>query len=95
MIKLVKVQTTHSDTVLTFTFTKDNGTPDPDILTLEVNKGELLERLQAVKKALGRALTTQDLRLAIVKLIDDVRSGKTGLTETFNWEQYVGVDLEQ
>jgi hypothetical protein len=89
MIKLKQVQTQQAEVLLTFEY--DQG---GIIQTIVMNKQDIVDRLKTVKQKLGRALTVQDARLVIVKIVNELREGKTPLTEDFDYIQFIGVDLE-
>jgi glycerol dehydrogenase-like iron-containing ADH family enzyme len=89
MIKLVSVSTDSHGTVLTFLFDKDGENRNVSFLLSDV-----LERLKAVKQKLGRPVTLADLKLAIIQVINEVRDGKSCLSERFDLSQFIGVDLE-
>jgi len=89
MIKLAQVQTIQAECYLTFEYTHAEQT-----LTVTINRSDIIERLKTVKKILGRALTLQDAKLAIVRMINEIREGKQQLTEEFDYSKVIGVDLE-
>jgi hypothetical protein len=89
MIKLKQVQTSLGDAYLTFDYDKDGV-----VSTVTINKQDIVERLKTVKQKLGRALTVQDAKFIIIRLVNDLREGKTPLTEDFDYTQFIGVDLE-
>jgi hypothetical protein len=89
MIKLKQVQTSLGDAYLTFDYDKDGV-----VSTVTINKQDIVERLKIVKQKLGRVLTVQDAKFIIIRLVNDLREGKTPLTEDFDYTQFIGVDLE-
>jgi hypothetical protein len=89
MIKLKQIQTNLGDAYLTFEYDKEGVTS-----TVTINKRDIVNRLLTVKQNLGRALTLQDAKLVIIRLINDLREGKTPLSEDFDYSQFIGVDIE-
>lgn len=89
MIKLKQVQTSLGDAYLSFDYDKEGV-----ISAVTVNKQDIVDRLKVVKQKLGRALTVQDAKLVIIKLVNELREGKAPLTEDFDYTQFIGVDLE-
>jgi len=67
---------------------------DGETFALTLNKTDLIERLKTVKQILGRPLTLQDAKLAIIKIINETRAGQKQLTEQFDFTQWIGTDLE-
>jgi len=89
MIRLTSVSTDSHGTVLTFLF--DRNGEDQSISFL---LSDVLERLKIVKKNLGRPVVLADAKLVIIQIINEVRDGKSCLSERFDLSQFVGVDLE-
>lgn len=89
MIKLKTVTTNMGDLVLTFEYTRETET-----VTAQINVWDVLERVKAAKKIFGRQLTLLDLKQIIVQMINELREGKTVLSETFDYSSFIGVDLE-
>ena len=89
MIKLTTVSTDSHGTVLTFVFDKDDENQGVSFLLSDV-----LERLKIVKMKLGRPVTLADAKLVIIQIINEVRDGKSSLSERFDLTQFIGVDLE-
>jgi hypothetical protein len=89
MIKLKQIQTNLGDAYLTFEYDKEGITS-----TVTINKRDIVSRLLTVKQNLGRALTLQDAKLVIIRLINELREGKTPLSEDFDYSQFIGVDIE-
>lgn len=89
MIKLKQIQTNLGDAYLTFEYDKEGITS-----TVTINKRDVVSRLLTVKQNLGRALTLQDAKLIIIRLINELREGKTPLSEDFDYSQFIGVDIE-
>jgi len=89
MIKLKQVQTSLGDAYLTFEYDKEGV-----VNTVTINKRDIVSRLLTVKQNLGRTLTIQDVKLVTVRLINELREGKTPLSEDFDYSQFIGVDIE-
>jgi hypothetical protein len=89
MIRLKQVQTSLGDAYLTFEYDKESV-----VNTITINKQDIVDRLKTVKQNLGRPLTLQDAKLVIIRLINELREGKTPLSEDFDYSQFIGVDIE-
>jgi len=89
MIKLKQVQTSLGEAYLTFEYDKESV-----VNTITINKQDIVDRLKTVKQNLGRSLTIQDAKLIIIRLINELREGKTPLSEDFDYSQFIGVDIE-
>jgi hypothetical protein len=89
MIKLKQVQTSLGEAYLTFEYDKESV-----VNTVTINKQDIVERLKTVKQNLGRPLAIQDAKLVIIRLINELREGKTPLSEDFDYSQFIGVDIE-
>jgi len=89
MIKLTSVSTDSHGTVLTFLF---NGNGEDQSVSFLL--ADVLERLKTVKQKLGRSMTLLDMKLVIIQIINEVRDGKSSLSERFDLSQFIGVDLE-
>jgi len=91
MIKLKQVITVLGETTLVF---ECDGFPE-GVRTVQIPLAEIIERLKTVKQILGRNVTLQDAKDAIVAIVNLLRQAKTPITERFDFTQYIGVDLEQ
>jgi hypothetical protein len=89
MIKLKQVQTSLGDAYLTFEYDKESI-----VNTVTINKHDIVDRLKTVKQNLGRPLSIQDAKLVIIRLINELREGKTPLSEDFDYSQFIGVNIE-
>jgi hypothetical protein len=89
MIKLTSVSTDSHGTVLTFLFDRDGVNE-----SVSFSLSDVVERLKTVKKNLGRPVTLADAKLAIIQIINEIRDGKSSLSERFDLSQFIGVDLE-
>jgi len=90
MIRITQVQRLTGEVLITFEY--DIGLQTQSIT---INNDEIVDRLKALKKLIGRTLTLTDLKNVIVTLINEIRQGKSELSERFPYETYIGVDLEQ
>jgi hypothetical protein len=61
---------------------------------VKITYDDIRTRLKQVKDFLGRPLLLQDAKLVVVKMINEVRAKKVPLLERFDFNQFVGVDLE-
>jgi hypothetical protein len=89
MIKLRQVSTENSETVLTFDYDQDGKTH-----TVKLAYNDVRERLRRIREFQDRMFTVQDVKLVIVKIINEIRMNKMPLLERFDLSQLVGVDLE-
>ena len=91
-IKITQIQTAGGDAVLILTF--DNPSGSGNLLTFTVRMQDLVDRLITVRNLLGRPLTLTDARQALVALIKEVRKGKSGVPERFDFAPHIGAELE-
>lgn len=89
MIKLKQVLTENAEIVLLFEYDEGGKTN-----TVKISYEDIRARLKQVREVLGRPLLLQDLKLVIVKLVNEIRTNKIPLLERFDFIQFVGVDLE-
>jgi len=89
MIKLRQVLTENSEIV--FLFDYDQGGQS---FTVKISYSEVRERLKQIREFLGRQLTVQDVKLVIIKIINEIRANRVPLLERFDFSQFIGVDLE-
>lgn len=89
MIKLSSVSTSGGDTTLTFSFDNAGQT-----FTVQIPLSDILDRLKAVKKVLGRPLTLADAKLVIIQIVNELRAGSLPLSERFDFGPFIGLDLE-
>ena len=90
MIRITQVQRSTGEVLLTFEY--DIGLQTQSIT---IDNDEIIDRLKALKKLIGRTLNLTDLKNVTVTLINEIRQGKSELAERFPYESYIGVDLEQ
>jgi len=91
-IKISGVSINTGEIVLTLTFDSPSGSGN--LQTFKVRKSDLVQRLIEIRLLLGRALTIQDARFALVAIINEVRRGKTGIPEDFDFAPFIGQELE-
>ena len=89
MIKLKQVLTDNGEIVLLFEYDQEGKT-----LTVKISYEDIRVRLKQVKDFLGRPLLLQDAKLIVVKMINEIRANKLPLLERFDFNQFIGVDLE-
>ena len=89
MIKLKQVLTENAEIVLLFEYDQEGKT-----LEVKISYEDIRVRLKQVKDFLGRSLLLQDAKLIIIKMINEVRAKKLPLLERFDFNQFIGVDLE-
>ncbi|MEM2568172.1 MAG: hypothetical protein QXH20_06875 [Candidatus Bathyarchaeia archaeon] len=90
MIRLKQVSTVYGEATLIF---EADGFPE-GIREVKIPLAEVVERLKTVKQVLGRQVTLQDARLAIIKIVNDLRQTQTPIPERFDFTPYIGKDLE-
>jgi hypothetical protein len=89
MIKLKQVLTDNGEIVLLFEYDQEGKT-----LSVKISYEDIRVRLKQVKDFLGRPLLLQDAKLIVVKMINEIRANKLPLLERFDFNQFIGVDLE-
>jgi hypothetical protein len=89
MIKLRQITTENAEIILTFDY--DQG---GQAYSVKVSYDDIRERLRQIKGFLGRPLTLQDAKLVIVKMVNEIRTNGIPLLERFDFNQFIGVDLE-
>jgi len=91
MIKLTQVKTILGKATLLFNVDFPDGTTK----TVEVDVGELEERLKQLRQLLGRDPTTDDLRDVLKTLFNQLRQGQQPFPQKFDYNSLIGVDFEQ
>ena len=91
-MKITQVATTTGE--VTFTIAYDNPAGSGTMFTFTLKKQDLFERLKRIRELLGRQLTLQDAKLALLVIINELRSGKSGVPEDFNFAAVIDVELE-
>ena len=89
MIRLIRIETEHGITSFVFEYDLEE-----EILTLDINEREIVERAREYRKLLGRNPTVQDLKEIIIHIVNEVRMGKGPLLEKYDYSEWIGVDLE-
>lgn len=89
MIRLIRVETEHGITSFIFEYDLED-----EILTLEINEREIIERARDFRKLLGRSPSVQDLKDIVIQIVDEVRAGKRPFLEKYDYSKWIGVDLE-
>ena len=90
MIKLTQVKTILGKATLLFNV----DFPDGATKTVEVDVGELEERLKQLRQLLGRDVTTDDLRDVLKTLFNQLRQGQQPFPQKFDYNSLIGVDFE-
>ncbi|RLG06189.1 MAG: hypothetical protein DRN65_05735 [Thaumarchaeota archaeon] len=90
MIKLKQIKTKYGRATLVF----EADFPDGTVRTVEIDDEEIRERLKTVRKILGRPATKTDLKYVIKTLFKELREGKEEMPETFDYAEFIEVDLE-
>ncbi|MCW4045234.1 MAG: hypothetical protein NWE94_06935 [Candidatus Bathyarchaeota archaeon] len=91
-IKITQVSATTGEVTLQIAF--DNPAGSGAMSTFALKKQDLYDRLKSVRELLGRALTLQDAKQALVAVVNEVRAGKSTVPEDFNFASVIGVELE-
>ena len=91
MIKIVQVETRHGEAYLNVEYSLDAGSGTK---TVKIDTGDIVDRLLALRRLVGRELTSQDLREVLVAYIRELRLGGLKLRKEIDWETLIGADLE-
>ena len=89
MIKLKQITTENAEIILLFEYDQDS-----QVYSVKLSYNDIRERLKRVKDFLGRSLTVQDVKLVVIKIINEIRANQIPLLERFDFGQFIGVDLE-
>lgn len=89
MIRLKQITTENAEIILLFEYDQDD-----QVHTVKLSYDDIRERLKRIKDFLGRSLTIQDVKLIIIKIINEIRANQIPLLERFDLSQFIGVDLE-
>lgn len=89
MIKLKEVLMENAEIVLLFEYDQGGKT-----YNVKISYEDIRVRLKQVKDFLGRPLLLQDAKLIVVKMVNEIRANEIPLLERFDFNQFVGVDLE-
>jgi hypothetical protein len=91
-VKITQVNATSGEILLTLTY--DNPKGSGNFATFSLKKSDLCDRLIEVRLLLDRSITLTDAKEAILAIINEVRKGKTGIPEDFNFAPFINVELE-
>jgi hypothetical protein len=91
-IKITQVTSSSGEVILTITY--DNPAGSGKLSAFNLRKQDLADRLIQIRSLLGRALTLTDAQQALVEIINEVRRGRQGIPENFDFTPYIGVELE-
>ena len=89
MIRLIQIETEHGITSFLFEYSLDE-----QVLTLEINEREIIEKAREFRMLLGRNPTVQDLKEIAIQIVNEVRQGKRPFLEKYDYSKWIGVDLE-
>jgi len=89
MIKLRQITTENAEIILTFDYNQGGQAH-----SVKVSYNDIGERLRQIKGFLGRPLTLQDAKLVIFKMVNEIRTNGIPLLERFDFNEFIGVDLE-
>ena len=89
MIVLKSVKVKRGEVELKFEFSDGEKTR-----TVTIHEFDVVERLRVLKQLVGRPLKLDDLRDVVVQIIAEMRVGKKPLRERFDYDDWIGVDLE-
>ncbi len=91
-IKITQVSTTTGEVTLQIAY--DNLVGKGELSTFTLKKQDLFERLKQIRELLGRPLTLQDAKQALVAIVNEVRAEKSSVPEDFDFTAFIGVELE-
>lgn len=91
-IKITSVSTSSGEIVLAVAY--DNPSGSGTMFSVNVRKEDLFNRLIQIKALLGRPLTLTDARQVLVEIVNEIRVGKTGIPENFDFSPYINLELE-
>jgi hypothetical protein len=91
-VKISQITTNTDEVILTLTY--DNPEGSGNLRTFKLKKNDLYARLHTVEVLLGRALTLQDAKEALVAIVNEVRKGASSIPADFNFAQYINAELE-
>lgn len=89
MIKLIRIDIEQGITSFIFEYDLED-----EILTLEINEREVIEKAREIRMLLGRNPTVQDLQEIVIQIVNEVRRGKRPFLEKYDYSKWIGVDLE-
>jgi hypothetical protein len=91
-VTIAQVSTTTGEVTLTIVY--DNPAGSGTMFTFLLKKQDLFDRLRKIRELLGRQLTLQDAKLALLVIVNELRAGKSGVPEDFNFSSVIDVELE-
>ncbi|MCW4002408.1 MAG: hypothetical protein NWE95_00640 [Candidatus Bathyarchaeota archaeon] len=91
-VKITQVSTTTGEVTLTIAY--DNPAGSGTMFAFALKKQDLFERLRRIRELLGRPLTLQDAKLALLVIINELRAGRISVPEDFNFGAVIDVELE-
>ncbi len=59
-----------------------------------IDDQDIIDRARELKRLLGRRVTLEDARLILVKMINEIREEEKAIPETFDFRDYIDVELE-
>lgn len=89
MIKLIRIDIEQGITSFIFEYDLED-----EVLTLEINEREIIERARDFYRLLGRTPSVQDLKAIVIQVVNEVRRGKRPFLEKYDYSKWIGVDLE-
>lgn len=93
MIKIRSIGITKGETTLTIEYTNDLA-DSKKILTAEIKKADIDDKLKILKDVTGQNPTEQDHKNVICKIIDDARKNYVRLNNVFDYSKMVNVNIE-
>ena len=91
-IKITQVSISNGEVTLTIAY--DNPAGSEIMFTFALKKQDLYERLRRIRELLGRPLSLQDAKYALIAIVNELRAGKLGVPEDFNFAAVIDVELE-
>lgn len=91
-IKVTQVSVSTGEVTMTVAY--DNPAGSGIMFTFSLKKQDLFERLRRVRELLGRPITLQDAKLALIVVVNELRAGRSGVPEDFNFAGVIDVELE-
>ncbi len=91
-IKITQVSISTGEVLLTIAY--DNPAGSGTMFTFALKKQDLFERLRRIRELLGRPLTLQDAKFALIVIVNELRAGRIGVPEDFNFSSVIDVELE-
>lgn len=77
--------------VFTVEYTK---AADDAVYSVDIDQTDIDERVKTLQAATGQTASSADLKNILVRLINEVRAGKSKLSPAFDYGTLVNVDLE-